>query len=103
MLAIGCLTGALATGIEPEMRVLAVFSLVCILVQACYSVYLLRGVMAGQIQAWHERCLCYEIVTRRMERYQVPRIKKLKQEHIDKLLEPLKKSDGSFEETEKER
>lgn len=77
LIAIICLIVALAMGVEPEIRVLAWFTLICVLLQAGYSMFLLRGAMAGQIMAWHERCICYDIIQRRMERYNVPKIKKL--------------------------
>ena len=103
LIAIICLIVALVMGVEPEMKVLAVFTLICVLAQAIYSVILLRGAMAGQIMAWHDRCICYEVIQRRMERYNVPNITKLTEDHLNTLSKELTKEDGSFEETEDER
>ena len=47
-----CLITAFTMGLEPELQVLAVFTFICILSTAVYSVILIREAMLSQIGEW---------------------------------------------------
>ena len=90
IIAIICLVVALVIGLKPEMRLLAVYILLCVFGQGVEGFRLMRSMLVGLSYAMIDKCDQLEVVGKRMDKLGFDRsYMRLPEDKIDALRAPL--------------